>query len=493
MDCMEPIKKLSEAEIRSIYRQGEDAVVNLIQAMNQNLHLLTQRIQVLEDRLAKNSRNSGKPPSSDGLNKPAPKSLRKRHGKKSGGQPGHPGTTLQAVSHPNKVEVYKVKRCQHCQTPLEEIVVEAIEKRQVFDLPPIQIEVTEHQVEIKRCPHCGQVTRADFPKGITQPVQYGPQIKAQMVYLNQYQMIPLERVSETLSEFYGQSVAEGTIVEACQEVAQKVHSVNTAIKTHLTEKEAVVHFDETGAQIAGKLNWLHSASTQDLTSYAVHAKRGQSAMDAIGILPNLHGRAIHDGWKSYFAYLCAHALCNGHHLRELKFLQERYPQEWENGLADLLLEIKKAVETAKLTQTSSLTLVQIKAFEERYDTLLLQGFQANPTPEPGEEQPKKRGRPKQSPPLNLLDRFREHKPAVLAFMYDFKVPFDNNQAERDIRMMKVKQKISGCFRSTQGAEAFCQVRGYLSTARKNGQKVLKALHLVFAGKPYCPSFVSLPA
>ena len=490
---MEPIKILSEAEIRAIYRQGEDAVVNLVLTMNQSLLLLAQRVQTLEDRLVKNSRNSGKPPSSDGLTKPAPKSQRKRHGRKSGGQPGHPGTTLKAVSHADRVEVHRVKRCQHCQAALEGVEVEAIEKRQVFDLPPIQIEVTEHQAEIKRCPNCGQVTRADFPNGVNQPVQYGPEIKAQMVYLNQYQMIPLERVSETLCEFYGQGVAEGTIVEACQEVGEKVQPVNAMIKAHLTEKEAVVHFDETGARVNGKLNWLHSASTNRLTTYAVHAKRGQPAMDAIGILPNLHGRAMHDGWKSYFAYLCTHALCNGHHLRELTFLQERYPQTWEKELADLLLEIKQAVDNAKLAKASGLTCVQIEAFEERYDALLHQGFQANPLPERPEDQPKKRGRPKRSLPLNLLDRFREHKPAILAFMYDFKVPFDNNQAERDIRMMKVKQKVSGCFRSTQGAEVFCQVRGYLSTARKNGQLVLCALRMAFAGKPYCPPFISLPA
>lgn len=493
MDFMEPIKIHREAEIRAIYRQGEDAMVALIQRMDQNLLLLTQRVQALEDRLAKNSHNSNKPPSSDGLNKPAPKSLRKRHGKKSGGQPGHPGATLKMVSQPDRVEVHRVKRCAHCQTSLEGVEAEAVEKRQVFDLPPVQIEVTQYQAEIKRCPHCGCLTQADFPQEVTQPVQYGPEIKAQVVYLNQYQMIPLERVSETLSDFYGQRVAQGTVIEAGQAVAEKVQGVNTAIRTHLTEKEAVVHLDETGVQVNAKLHWLHSASTERLTAYAVHAQRGQSAMEAMGILPNLHGRAMHDGWKSYFAYLCAHALCNGHHLRELEFLQERYPQAWEPGLVDLLLDIKQAVEASKLAKAGHLTSVQIQGFEERYDALLQQGVRANPLPEPVKDQPKKRGRPKRSPPRNLLDRFREHKEAVLAFMYDFNVPFDNNQAERDIRMMKVKQKVSGCFRSPQGVEVFCQVRGYLSTARKNGQSVLNALRLAFAGKPYCPPFISLPA
>jgi len=203
MEFMEPIKVLSEAEIRAIYRQGEDAIVDLILSMNQSILLLSQRIQILEDRLAKDSHNSSKPPSSDGYNKPAPKSLRKRHGRKSGGQPGHAGTTLRAVSHPDRVKVHRVDRCQHCQVSLEDVSAEAVERRQVFDLPPVRIEVTEHQAEVKHCPHCGRVSRADFPAEVTQPVQYGPEIKAQMVYLNQYQMIPLERVSETLSEFYG--------------------------------------------------------------------------------------------------------------------------------------------------------------------------------------------------------------------------------------------------------------------------------------------------
>jgi transposase len=487
---MEPLKLPNDEEIGVAYEQGKEAVITLFR---NTIGQLAARLQALEDQKAKNSRNSGKPPSSDGLSKPAPKSLRKRHGRKSGGQPGHEGKTLKAVARPDRVEVHRVQRCQHCQASLEGIEAEEHEKRQVFDLPPVQVEVTEHQAEIKRCPHCGGVTRGEFPEGVTQPVQYGAEIKAQAVFLNQYQMIPLERVSETLAELYGQGLAEGTIVEACQEAAQQVAPVNAAIKTRLIEQEEVVHFDETGTRIEGHLNWLHSASTPHLTSYAVHPKRGQEAMDEIGILPNLHGRALHDGWKSYFVYGCTHGLCNAHHLRELEFLKERYPQDWEVQLADLLLDILDAVKTAKLNQGLSLSPIQLTAFERRYDALIQEGLQANAPPDRPQDQPKKRGRIKQSPPRNLLERFRDHKEAVLAFMYDFKVPFDNNQAERDIRMMKVKQKISGCFRSTQGADVFCQIRGYLSTARKNGQQSLDALRLAFAGKPYRPPFLSLPA
>src|SRR5512139_422737 len=448
---MEPLRIPSKAEIQMAFREGEEAVIKLF---FETLGKLAERIQDLEDQLAKNSRNSGKPPSSDGLSKPAPKSLRKRRRKKSGGQAGHIGYTLRPVEKPDHVNVHPVENCHYCCGSLKRVKAICYEKRQVFDVPRVQIEVTEHQAEIKACPHCGKENRAVFPAGVNQPAQYGSEIKAQMVYFNQYQMLPLERTAEVFGALYGHSISEGTIVEATQEVRQQVSEVNNAIRQHLTEKEAVVHFDETGARAEGRLYWLHSASTEKITSYAIHPKRGSLAMDAIGILPHLQGRALHDDWMSYFKYSILHGLCNAHHLRRLKFLEERYPQKWVTAMVDLLVAIKEAVEKAKAASRTCLTRRKLVAFECEYDRLVKQGLQLNRAPKRPQGQPSQRGRIKQSPAKNLLDEFKRHKEFVLAFMYDFKVPFDNNQAERDIRMMKVKQKISGCFRSIRGAEIF---------------------------------------
>ena len=479
---MEPLKLPSEAEIREAARQGEDAVVALVFAV---IGILAERIQQLEDRVAKNSSNSGKPPSSDGLAK-KPKSLRHKSGKKSGGQPGHSGSTLKAVEHPDHIESHPVKRCRYCQTSLEEVTSQRYEKRQVFDVPPMRVEVTEHQAEIKECPHCHQTTVGEFPSEVAQPVQYGERIKAQMVYFNQYQYVSLERTAEIFDELYGHSVSEGTIVEACTETAQQVEPVVEAIREELKTTQEPAHFDETGIRIEKKLWWLHVVCTNLLTYYEAHPNRGCKALDAIGIFPGFKGTALHDGYRSYFQYKSVrNALCNAHHLRDLIFIQEQYLQIWARDMEKLLLDAKEAVAVAKLTQ-DHLPPEKIAKFERRYDAIVLAGLEENPLPISSEPPPKKRGKPKQHPAKNLVDHFRDRKPETLAFMYDFKVPFDNNQAERDLRMVKLKQKISGCFRSSDGAKAFCLIRSYISTARKNGQRVLDALYLALSGTPFYP-------
>jgi len=364
---------------------------------------------------------------------------------------------------------------------LSEVEGEERGGRQVFDIPAVRIEVTEHRVEVKECPNCYEEVEGAYPSEVSQRVQYGPEIKSQTSYLNSYQLIPMSRTCELLEDFYGHRPSTAFVVEANQAVYEGSQPTLSKIHEQL-QKEEVAHFDESGFRVKGRTQWLHSASTDSLTYYEVHAKRGREAMDHIDILPNFQGRAVHDHWKSYETYTdCSHAFCNAHHLRELQFMVDQYEQEWASDMATLLVEIKKEVDQAP-RDTQGLPKERLEHFDRRYDKILQTGFEVNPQPET--PPPKKKGKQKQTPPKNLLDRLEEHKEGTLAFMHDFSIPFDNNLAERDIRMIKVKQKVSGSFRTSEGAKTFCGIRSYISTVRKQGQNVIKSLWGALTGSPF---------
>ena len=483
-------------EFRPIDRQqlrkmDKESLIDLIEAMFVRMEALVaevehlkERIQTLEDQLAKHSGNSGKPPSSDGLKKPRTQSLRKKSGRKPGGQKGHRGQTLKMVETPDHIEYHSLAFCPHCERDLSEEEGDAYIRRQVFDVPPVQVEVTEHRAEVKVCSHCEQRVQADFPEGVSQPVQYGQRIRAQASYLNSYHFIPMERTVALLGDLYGHAPSPALVPAANEAMHAGIEPALTAIWSAL-QKEDVVHFDESGLRVAGALQWVHVSSTPLLTYLVSHAKRGREALQAIDILPQFRGRAIHDHWRSYFTFsACEHGLCNAHHLRELQFIVDQYQQSWAEDMKQLLLEIKEAVAEVA-PDADSLEPEQRQDFWQRYDDILSKGFTANPPP--AKPPPNKRGRKKQSPPKNLLDRLQQHKPQVLAFMDDFNVPFDNNLAERDIRMVKVKQKVSGSFRTQKGADTFCAIRSYISTVRKQGGSVIDAMQQALDGQPFIPA------
>ena len=450
----------------------------------EHLALLAARVQELEGRLAKDSHNSGKPPSSDGLGRKT-KSLRRRSGKKPGGQLGHRGETLHLVATPDAVIEHRPAVCAQCQAPLHGAPVTLRERRQVQDLPRVRLAVTEHQALHVRCPQCEAVSVGAFPAEAPSRAQYGPRLRAFAVYLLQQQFVPYGRVRELFADLCGASLSSGTLLRWVQQSAVTLAPVEARLKVAL-QHAPVLHFDETGVRRGGRLAWAHVASTSRLTHYAVHAKRGSAATDAIGILPHFTGVSVHDGWKTYWRYTkCRHALCNIHHLRELTFLEEQYQQAWAKDLKALLREMKHAVDEARAAGLRSLASANRQAFVTRYRAVLAAGHAANPPPA---RRPHQRGRVKQSPARNLLERLWLGQDEVLAFLDDFTIPFDNNQAERDVRMLKVQQKVSGSFRSDWGAEAFACLRGYLSTLRKQGVALLAALETVVAGRPLYPDF-----
>lgn len=431
---------------------------SIIKDLRQKVLELENEVTELKAKLQSNSQNSHKPPSSDGF-KP-PKIPKSKSGKSRGAQKGHIGHTLKESDRPDRIVKHHLKRCPHCSLNLEEYPQLYWKKAQIFDIPNLKIDVEEHLVEEKLCPHCHKICSASLPEGVKFGVQYGPKVFALINYLRNYQYVASGRIVGFFQDIFCHDLSEGIIFEAEKKCFDKLKPFENWLKKALM-RSSVAHADETSLRIDGKNLWLHVLSNSYLTYLYPHKKRGQEALDEMGILPFFQGTLVHDHFKPYFKYGCLHALCNVHHLRELQGVFENTGHSWALKMQSLLRIMKNAKGGWKA----------LKALEQAYDDILNMGYVEH----------KERSPPSglTSKELCLLNRLRNYKNQTLLFMHQEDVPFDNNQAERDIRMMKVKMKVSGCFRSQYFARTFCLIRSYISTARKNGLSVFQSLIDVF--------------
>lgn len=478
-------ESLTREELLELCATKPDKVVDLIFMLLSRVNELTLRVQELEAQLNQNSRNSHKPPSSDGYKKPEPKSLRGKSGKSSGGQNGHPGNRLEMREDPDHVQTHRPINCEHCGHSLEDVApIGVYDRRQVFDLIA-RIEVTEHRTLSVHCPACRATNRAAFPDTVPYPVQYGPGVKAFFSYGSTYQFLPTERLCEMLADLTGHQVSEGTVFNTQATLYNILAEYEGRVQNQL-QAAPVIHLDESGLRAEGKTHWLHSASTADFTHYTVHPNRGAKGITAGGILPEYTGVAVHDGWTPYWTFgQSRHALCNVHHERELQAVIDNDHQTWAQDLLTHLHTIKATVAEAVTSDRNQLSSNQLAAFTARYREIIQEGLAENPR-RTAIQTPGKRGRIKQTKTRNLLERLVQHQEEVLRFMRDFRVPYSNNRAEQDIRMLKVHQKIAGTFRSLDGAKIFCRIRGYISTLKKHGLSVMDNLQCAFRGQPYLP-------
>jgi len=455
--------------IEKILGQEKD----LSPALRAAIEVMILIVNLLVNKLGLNSKNSSKPPSQDPNRKKDPK---KGKGKrKPGGQIGHKGHTLEKVDNPDEVIPISIDKRT---LPKGQYTEKGFATRQVIDIL-ISRHVIEYRSQIL-IDQNGKEFSAPFPSGVDHPVQYGNQIKSQSVYLSMFQLIPYERVTDFFYEQAGIPVSKGTIVNFNQKAFDLLEVYDAFAKRKLQDSQ-IINADETGINVGGKRIWLHSASNEQWTYFYPHEKRGADAIDEIGIIPLFNGILVHDHWKPYFTYECSHALCNAHHLRELELAWEQDNQQWAKSMQELLLEMNKAVDL----KGGKVSLIKAALFRKKYDEILTDAQQECPLPDPPKE--KKRGRIKKGKSRNLLERLVEFKDETLRFLRNTDVPFTNNRGENDIRMTKVQQKISGCFRSIDGAKIFCRIRGFISTCRKNGISASDALTMLFNGD--LPMFV----
>ena len=450
-----------------------------VSQLRQTLDMVLAENAKLKEQLNKNSRNSSKPPSSDGYSKPSPKSLRKPSGKKPGGQQNHPGSGLSLLKLPNETVIHQPMACVQCPQADQCQSGHLSDNRYEIDIR-IETLVVAHRVECRRCPlQQGAEISGTFPERIRSRLQYGSNLTAFATALNSRGMVSLNRTHELLSGVFGIPISTGTIQSMVSSFANRLKPVVNQIREAIVNQR-IVHFDETGIRAEGKLHWLHSASSAGYTYLSAETKRGQEGMDASGVLPDYTGTAIHDCWMPYWSYpMVRHGLCNAHLLRELTGQMENHPkQKWLKDMIDLLLSMKQAKETTVDHKLDHLDEREWQTFSDRYDYLVKQGIELNPIAEKAKGI---RGRKKRGKIRALVDRFETHKTAICLFATDFSVPFDNNQAERDVRMAKIKQKVSGCFRTLDGARDFATIMSYLGTAAKQGKSAFHALHAALQG------------
>jgi len=466
-------KNLSElvAKVHDQIDQEKD----LSPALKASLELLLLVVTMMAERLGLNSKNSSTPPSADPNREKTP---RPKTGRKPGGQPGREGKALVQVENPDVVKDIPLDRST---LPEGNYRDNGYVARQVFDID-ISTVVTEYRAQVL-IDDTGRRFTAPFPLGVSSATQYGTGVKVTSVYMSIQQLIPYNRIEDQLADQMNIGVSVGSIFNFNQDAHNRLETFEDWLRNKLI-LSSLVHADETGINIGGDRLWLHSASNSLYTFYYPHQKRGHEAMDEMGVLPPFQGILCHDHWKPYYRYAPIHALCNAHHLRELERAWEKDGQQWAKRMQDLLLEIKKAVDDAG----GILDPPKIESFQERYRKLLEDADQECPPPDETNRKGK-RGRIPRSKSRNLLERLRDYEADVLRFMTVKEVPFSNNQAENDVRMTKVQQKISGCFRSELGAKIFCRVRSYISTCRKHGVSASEALRFLFTGS--LPDFVDI--
>ena len=482
----------AELEVRRAELAVRDQANVLLSQENAALQVqvaaLTEQVAELVRRLGQGPRNSHKPPSSEGYEKPAPRSRRERTDRRSGGQPGHEGRTLRQVQVPDEVLVHSPAACSGCGRELADAPVVSVEQRQVFDLPEIVLHVVAHQLEHRRC-GCGQVTMADVPTGVGAPTQYGPGVRALANYLLAGQYLPLARTSELLTELVGAPISQGSLASWHTDAAASLEPFVEAVTAGL-QAAPVLGADETGIRVDGALAWVHAARTDELTFYTVSKRRGVEAMNDAAVLPALAPDTVlvHDFWSPYWTFDVTHAVCGAHLGRELVAAGEADGQaDWAGGLDRLLGEINRTTIAARALDADSLTDELLVTYQRRYHELITAGWAANPDHHRGG-----RGTTRRPKHVNLLDRLDTHREEVLRYAHNLTVPFTNNGSEQDVRPLKIRMKIAGCLRTMSGAQAFCRMRSYLSTARKQGQSAFTAMRMLQQRDPWLPAIPVTP-